>query len=383
MISYLPTRQLVLALGLILASVEHADAAIYLAESMSSTIGPTANASGNTISASSAVGYRFQVGDNATTGRIGGFFSQFAAGGLYGAIVRLSGPADFPDTLDLSSADVLGGVVLNAPIYTGAPGTGPSIVSANLNVNLTPGEYALVFGSGAFGATGVGSLAYPGATAGTLPGFVTSGSGWTNSDLGFGYMFLTAAEISSSIDIPAGDAGPLNVLQATSAGGGLSVDLSNTTGGTFSSSFRQLTPTDILASGEEYLQHTTFAITGPTFQIWDIEFSGQLLDPATLVFGYDESQLANDIAETDLGIFHWVNGAWVKHTGILDTVNNTITVHGVTSFSPWALGASSAVVPAPSSITLWVVGGVVALGGHIRLRKPRGVEMRSRRWRVV
>ncbi len=68
-------------------------------------------------------------------------------GQVYAGVVALAGQFDIPDSTDLSTPDVVG-VTLLTPISPSAN------VSANLVLTLPPGWYALVFGSGLFGATG-------------------------------------------------------------------------------------------------------------------------------------------------------------------------------------------------------------------------------------
>jgi hypothetical protein len=61
------------------------------------------------------------------------------------ALVSLTGPEDVPDSLDLSTPDVLGAVVAPLDLQS-------EIISVPLEVNLTPGWYAVAIGSNHFGA---------------------------------------------------------------------------------------------------------------------------------------------------------------------------------------------------------------------------------------
>jgi hypothetical protein len=96
---------------------------------------------------------KFQLTSHAVTNAIGGNFRVVAGQGneeIFGAIVTLSGPTDFPNSLDLSTPDVLGTTLL-------APSNQVSgEVTAPLTLALTPGWYALIFGGDLFGATGDG-----------------------------------------------------------------------------------------------------------------------------------------------------------------------------------------------------------------------------------
>jgi hypothetical protein len=108
---------------------------------------------GTNVNSDVYVGVRFDVTTSIATTKIGGHFVGHPfndAPEFFGALVRLSGPADLPDSDDLSTPDVVGQTLLSF--------TNPSSVSfGQLNVNLSPGWYGLVFGSGLFGthATGV------------------------------------------------------------------------------------------------------------------------------------------------------------------------------------------------------------------------------------
>jgi hypothetical protein len=85
------------------------------------------------------------------TERIGGHFVIDPGQGssFFGAIVCLDGATDFPNSGNLLSTDVLGRGLLVFP-NTSAE------VFGDLALPLDPGWYALVFGSGLFGATGRG-----------------------------------------------------------------------------------------------------------------------------------------------------------------------------------------------------------------------------------
>jgi hypothetical protein len=90
------------------------------------------------------LGVRFQVDTQITTGSIGGYFSEFQPGlesDIVGAIVRLSGPRDFPNSFNLRTRDVLGTTMIHVSAPSGD-------FAGNLEVTLQPGWYALVFGPG-------------------------------------------------------------------------------------------------------------------------------------------------------------------------------------------------------------------------------------------
>jgi hypothetical protein len=115
----------------------------------SATLGPTDATVGSGVDDLQYLGVRFQLASTATARSIGGHF--FGGGQIFGAIVQLSSISDFPDTTDLSSADVLAHTLITVPAHSAE-------VSANIGpITLAPGFYALIFGAGRFGATGVGA----------------------------------------------------------------------------------------------------------------------------------------------------------------------------------------------------------------------------------
>jgi hypothetical protein len=157
----------------------------------SGTLGPTgiprgvvpgANISGVVFN-----GVRFELTDPVVTTQVGGHFvgSPGTTDTFFGAIVELDDENDFPDSGDLSTPDVLGSAILAFP----APSTE---VFGNLALSLEPGWYALVFGSGVFGAVGDGAMLLNNPDIGdpTYIGF-QPGHGWFNlADLSDTFRFI-------------------------------------------------------------------------------------------------------------------------------------------------------------------------------------------------
>jgi hypothetical protein len=148
-------RILMLFLTLLLLSGGHAHAAILFE---SGTLGPTGipwseletgTIPGINITDSVFNGVRFELAEPVITTDIGGHFASPTSSTFFGALVQLSGQNDFPDSIDLSTPDVLGSTVLSFP------GSSAEVLGG-LSLSLDPGWYALVFGSGLFGATGSG-----------------------------------------------------------------------------------------------------------------------------------------------------------------------------------------------------------------------------------
>ncbi len=100
---------------------------------------------------------RFSVStiDPMRTYEMGGQFGGFRGNGyIFGAIVALTDENDVPDSVDLSTPDVLGTTLI--PVFNEADPDRSFITSGKLSVELSRGFYAAVFGSGKFGATSDG-----------------------------------------------------------------------------------------------------------------------------------------------------------------------------------------------------------------------------------
>lgn len=105
----------------------------------------------STISPTVFVGVRFHLDQPANVQAVGGHFvrNTDANSSFFGTVVSLDGEVDFPNSEDLSTPDVVGATLLSLPE--------PSAEAyGSIVVHLDPGWYALVFGSGLFGATGSG-----------------------------------------------------------------------------------------------------------------------------------------------------------------------------------------------------------------------------------
>jgi len=76
-----------------------------------------------------------------TTGSIAGYFAELTPGiewNIIGAIVRVYGPQDFPNSFDLTTGDVLGKTLIHTSEASGD-------FAGGLSIRLTGGWYALVF----------------------------------------------------------------------------------------------------------------------------------------------------------------------------------------------------------------------------------------------
>jgi hypothetical protein len=98
--------------------------------------------SGTNLNAAVFNGVRFELTKSVFTNGIGGHFvgSPSGNGDYFGAIVRLDGPNDFPNSANLTSSDVLGTTLIHFP--------DPSAEAfGNIELPLDPGWYGLVFGT--------------------------------------------------------------------------------------------------------------------------------------------------------------------------------------------------------------------------------------------
>jgi hypothetical protein len=162
----------------------------------SGTPGPNGQTNGYPLTDGNFVGLDFFVASTVTTGTIGGHLGGLGGVDIFGAIVALSGPADVPDSRDLSTPDVRGAArLILSP--SGRPSSS-RVISAPLVVSLNPGWYLLVFGSGLFGATGSGLF--------TLDNFprigqtVISSGGLTHPEFGFGSGELRVNRLYAFVD---------------------------------------------------------------------------------------------------------------------------------------------------------------------------------------
>jgi hypothetical protein len=146
-------RGLILALGAVCGLTTTPGEAIAAVIYESAVLGPTGIAQGSgpatNISAAVFTGVRFELTRPVATSQVGGHFVSSSGGTFFGAVVSLDDANDFPNSGNLSSPDVLGATALTFP-------TASAEVHGNLSLALDPGWYALVFGSGLFGATGSG-----------------------------------------------------------------------------------------------------------------------------------------------------------------------------------------------------------------------------------
>ena len=102
--------------------------------------------------------HRIELPTDATITKAGGtfltFFPKSDSQTIFGAFIRLANGFDFPDNpIGLSGSDLVSTFLLNIP---GAdPFLSPQFATTNVNIDLDAGWYAMVFGSGKFGAPSI------------------------------------------------------------------------------------------------------------------------------------------------------------------------------------------------------------------------------------
>jgi len=117
---------------------------------------PGYHKSGKSVNYRYFMGARFHVEQKIEVESIGGYFAPISAGtsdpgDIFGAIIALDDQYDMPDSLDLSTPDVVGHTIVD--IDWGPVTLESRDYTASLPVTLEPGWYALIFGSDLFGAT--------------------------------------------------------------------------------------------------------------------------------------------------------------------------------------------------------------------------------------
>jgi hypothetical protein len=144
----------------------------------SATMGPTGINYGYLIDNTSFMGSRFYTSQNIQVTAIGGHLASFAGGSIFGAIVKLDSFTDFPNGRPLYNYEVAAYKVFTLDYAS-------SDYRTPLSANLPPGYYALVFGSGLYGATGSAILPWTDQTDLGTPSYMAwysvKSTGWYNA----------------------------------------------------------------------------------------------------------------------------------------------------------------------------------------------------------
>ena len=117
----------------------------------SATLGPAGQNGGATLAGSQYSGSRFSLNDPVQVQGMGGHMFGIDGGSLFGAIVSLSGSSALPSGSPFDTT-TMAATTFTLPIGADADVTVP------LSLELQPGNYAIIFGSGQFGASGLGAM---------------------------------------------------------------------------------------------------------------------------------------------------------------------------------------------------------------------------------
>jgi hypothetical protein len=128
-------------------------------------------------------GVRLYLPQEAAITSVGGhFLATNTDQSIFAAMVKLADGADFPNSGDLSTSDVQGTTLLTLPSTS-------ADVKGALPLKLSAGWYALVFGSGIFGADGSGFAVLNGTEIGVQQFLVQDpnfgGTGWAEQHSNF------------------------------------------------------------------------------------------------------------------------------------------------------------------------------------------------------
>jgi hypothetical protein len=119
----------------------------------SAQLGTTGRIGGTSITLSHFVGWRFQVTEPLIVQRVGGhlFSIPTEPGDIFAAIVRLPTVDAIPQGAPFTTEEVVATTTFRPPFPSNE-------VLTPLSAVLTPGAYALMFGTGLYGATGAGGI---------------------------------------------------------------------------------------------------------------------------------------------------------------------------------------------------------------------------------
>jgi hypothetical protein len=318
---------------------------------------------------------------------LGNYMQTFTVG-LHGKLARIDvqigklsgGPASATFELRSTTGGLIGGVIFSTSISVPTvtffgPFPVTSVDVSSLNLTVDPGDLLAIDIGGAPGFWANKLISIPPVPPSNTVGSVGSYDrgdpydGFFNPVSNYDMAFRTFIAPDTET-VGGGDPPPFELLQ--SSDGAVTVDLPNGAGGgEFSAYTGQASLAEVLGGDVSGLAPIDFLLPGNTFQYWNLEYTGTLGSGATVTFGYDESLLLPGTNESALAIYHFHNGQWTPQSGVVDPVNNTITVAGITGFSDWGLGLAAeqvAAVPEPSS---FVVFGLSLIGGAVALRRRR------------
>jgi hypothetical protein len=158
----------------------------------SALLGPTGQTGGSYISGpqfsfpGQFLGVRFHLANAVIVDDVGGHLLGNGDGNIFAAIVALQSPSALPSASPFSFTPLA--EVNFAPAF---PSTD---VLVPLSLALGPGDYALIFGSGRFGATGTANMPNNNIETGAMTYFTSEGNFWADSvPLGDRFVITTTA----------------------------------------------------------------------------------------------------------------------------------------------------------------------------------------------
>jgi hypothetical protein len=138
------------ALGVLFCSTQLGAQTVILE---SASLGATGHISGSSVTTAQFVGWRFQINAALDVDRIGGHLlsDPNSPGGVFAALVALDSITAVPHGAPFTAGETIATAVFQ-------PAFPSDEIEVPLTAALQPGSYALVFGTGLFGASGAGAL---------------------------------------------------------------------------------------------------------------------------------------------------------------------------------------------------------------------------------
>ncbi len=161
---------------------------------------------GAPVDATHAVGARFHLDRGADVSSLSSSLVSQGPGFVLASLVRLDGVTDYPDSLDMSSDDVVATTLLRLPPELS------DVVTAPVDATLTPGWWAIVLSSGSHGADGSGLAVGAGPE---LPGqswLAYDGAGWRNLPKGQNLHLVAEGDFAELPEVPEPGAAVLGLL---------------------------------------------------------------------------------------------------------------------------------------------------------------------------
>lgn len=164
------------------------------AQTISNPIGPAAGVA-YALDPFQFFGARFQFSTPVTLASVRGEFQHYAgsSGSYFAALVPLASMSALPTGTPGSGVPFNPGEILAYRTFSATMGPTPQIITIPFSINLSPGVYGVVFGTGLFGTSGNGEMpAYA-----TVPGssdFFWSSSPWRWQDSSYNAPLFSAAQ---------------------------------------------------------------------------------------------------------------------------------------------------------------------------------------------